>query len=167
MPDAADDPARLAGPVKTYARKTGVNPQLLMAILFNEAYKPHDPQFQREWLRMDPDSSLGVGNMHRAAYEDTRRGRDFAHRKWEDLIDDPALGVEATAWYLHDLSVRLPRKPAMSLTRDELLALGYNTGPGNMLAFARGVQPGPQARAYLDKLRRNWAGAGQALGLPD
>jgi hypothetical protein len=160
---AADDPNTLAGPVRTYARAAGIHPQLLMAILYNEAYKPHDPDFQRNWLKLDPDASLGVANMHRAAFDDTKRGRDFAHRRWEDLIDDRALGVEAAAWYLHDLSARLPRHRSGTLTEDELIALGYNAGPGNMLAFARGVHPGPQAQEYLAKLHRNWQPAAAAL----
>jgi hypothetical protein len=141
-----------------------VDPVLVMAILWNESYKPHDAGTQKLWLAMNPGASLGVANMHRAAYEDTARGRDFATRPWEDLADDPDLAVEAEAWYLHDLARQLPGKRAGGLTKNELLALGYNTGPGNMRAFARGVPPGPMASSYLKELRENWARSTASVG---
>jgi hypothetical protein len=152
-----NDPSRLAASVRTHARAAKVDPVLVMAILWNESYKPHDAGTQKLWLAMNPGASLGVANMHEAAYTDTARGRDFAKRPWEDLADDPDLAVEACAWYLHDLARQLPAKPAGDLTKNELLALGYNTGPANMRAFARGVAPGPMASSYLKELRENWA----------
>ena len=48
-------------------------------------------------------------------------------------------------------------------TRNELLAPGYNAGPGTMRAFARGVKPGSSASAYLDRLHDNWKAATRAL----
>src|SRR5436309_467868 len=102
--DRADPyaPARFAEPVRRYAGPAGIDPQLLMAILYNESYKPHDPGLQRAWQRIHPDAAFGVANMHRAAFDDTKRGRDFAGRRWEELPDDPGLAVEAAAWFLHD-----------------------------------------------------------------
>jgi soluble lytic murein transglycosylase-like protein len=149
--------------VRRYAGQAGIDPQLLMAILYNESYKPHDPNVERAWLKIDPDAALGVANMHRAAFDDTKRGRDFATRDWTELPDDPDLAVEAAAWYLHDLAARLPAHWPAGYSRDELLALGYNAGPGNMAAFAQGTKPGPVARSYLDQLHANWAAAAQAL----
>jgi hypothetical protein len=162
-PDA-NDPSTLGAAVRKHAKAAGVNPVLVMAILFNESYKPHDATSQQLWLALNPDASLGVANMHRAAYDDTKRGRDFAGRAWEDLAEDADLAVEAEAWYLHDLAGTLPTRRAGSLTRDELLALGYNTGPSNMRAFARGVKPGPMAQTYLDELHDNWAKSAAAVG---
>ncbi|MFB7948885.1 lytic transglycosylase domain-containing protein [Kitasatospora phosalacinea] len=156
-------PKYFASEVQQYAAEAGVNPQLVMAVLFNEAYKPHGPDVERAWQKMKPEASFGIANMHRAAYEETRRGRPFADRPWEDLPDDPALAVRAAAWHLHDLGAQLPAHPATSLSRDELMALGYNTGAGNMLLFARGTKPGPEARAYLDKLHDNWSKSADAL----
>ncbi|MEU6754872.1 lytic transglycosylase domain-containing protein [Streptomyces sp. NPDC046685] len=157
------EPADYAGPVRTYAEKAGLNAQLLMAILYNESYKPHDPEWERAWQSHKPDAAFGIANMHRAAFDETRQGRDFAARKWEELPDDRPLAVEAAAWYLHDLEARLPARWSAPYTRDELLALGYNTGGGNMLAFARGARPGSQAQSYLDRLHDNWAKAGDAV----
>ena len=157
------DPARFATPVVAQARRAGINPQLLMAILYNESYKPHDPAAERAWQRIDPNAAFGIANMHRAAFDDTKRGRDFAGRDWQELPDDPQLAIEAAAWYLHDLAARLPTRWPGPYTRDELLALGYNAGPGNMTAFANGARPGSVARSYLDRLRANWARAGQAV----
>jgi Transglycosylase SLT domain len=159
-----NDPSTLGAAVRKHAKEAGVNPVLVMAILFNESYKPHDATSQQLWLALNPDASLGVANMHRAAYDDTRRGRDFAGRAFEDLAEDPGLAIEAEAWYLHDLDRTLPAGRSGGLTRDELLALGYNTGPGNMRAFARGVKPGPMAQTYLDELRDNWARSAAAVG---
>lgn len=160
---SSQDPARHAATVVARCRQAGVNPQLLMAILYNESYKPHDPALERAWQRLDPDAAFGIANMHRAAFEDARRGRPFADRAFEELPDDPALAIEAAAWYLHDLAAALPRTWPGPYTRDELLALGYNAGPGNMAAFAGGAAPGPVARSYLDRLRGNWKRAGQAV----
>ncbi|MET8953020.1 lytic transglycosylase domain-containing protein [Streptomyces sp. NPDC004533] len=158
------DPAAYAPQVRARARQTGVSAQLLMAILYNEAYKPHDPSFERAWQKYKPDAAFGIANMHRAAFDEVKQGRDFAGRRWEELPDDRDLAIEAEAWYLHGLATRLPVRWSASYTKDDLLALGYNTGASNMLAFARGVAPGSQARSYLDRLHANWAKAGRAVG---
>jgi hypothetical protein len=76
--------------------------------------------------------------------------------------DDPTLAIEAAAWHLHDLARQLPATRTRRYTKDELLALGYNTGAGNMRAFARGAKPGVQAQSYLDNLRENWAKSAKA-----
>ncbi|MGW3232925.1 lytic transglycosylase domain-containing protein [Kitasatospora sp. NPDC001095] len=162
-PSGSYDPADYAAPVRRYAAEAGVNPQLLMAILYNEAYKPHDPELERAWQRSKPDASFGIANMHRAAFDETKPGRPFASRQWEELPDDRDLAIQAAAWHLHDLAAQLPVRPGAPLTRDELAALGYNAGAGNMLAFARGVKIGSQAQSYLDRLRDNWSKSGEAV----
>ena len=159
-PPDQNDTALFAPQVVTYARKAGIHPQLLMAILYNESYKPHDPAFQRSWQKLKPDAAFGIANMHKAAFDDTKQGRDFANRNWQELPDDPGLAIEAAAYYLHDLARQLPSERASSLSEDELLALGYNTGAGNMRAFARGVKLGSMAQSYLDTLHQNWTRAG-------
>ncbi len=159
----SQDPAKYAKIVITYARKAGINPQLLMAILYNEAYKPHDPAVERAWQRIKPDAAFGIANMHKAAFDDTKQGRDFADRNWQELPDDPALAIEAAAWFLHDLNRQLPRSWPARYTRDELLALGDNAGGGRMTAFADGAKPGSVAQGYLDKLHANWADASTAI----
>ncbi|WP_280693217.1 transglycosylase SLT domain-containing protein [Kitasatospora sp. GAS204B] len=156
-------PARFAAQVRSRAGQAGIDPQLLMAILYNESYKPHDPAVERAWQQLKPDAAFGIANMHKAAFDDTKVGRDFAGRRWEELPDDPDLAIEAAAWFLHDLAAQLPAHPAAALDKDELLALGYNAGAGNMLAIARGTSPGPAARSYLDELHANWAKAATAL----
>jgi hypothetical protein len=161
--ESRDDPAVFSTQVKASAGRAGIAPQLLMAILYNESYKPHDAAFEREWHSLEPDSAFGVANMHEKAFDDTKRGRSFAARRWEELPDDPALAIEAAAWYLHDLAVRLPQHWKAAYTHDELLALGYDAGPGNMLAFARGGPLLPAARTYLQKLHENWGTAATAL----
>ena len=158
------DPADYASQVRTRAQQAGVSAQLVMAILDNEAYKPHDPAFERAWQKYKPDAAFGIANMHRAAFDETKKGRDFANRRWEELPDDRDLAIEAEAWYLHDLAAQLPAQWPASYTHNDLLALGYNTGAGNMLAFARGATLGSQAQSYLDNLHANWAKAGKALG---
>ncbi|MEV7037577.1 hypothetical protein [Amycolatopsis sp. NPDC051061] len=132
----------------------------MLAILYNEDYKPHDPQLERAWQNLKPDAAFGVANMHRATFDETRRGRPFASRQWTELPDDPDLAIEAEAWYLHDLAAQLPAKHSGQYTTDELLALGYNAGPGNMKAFARGTKPSAQVQTYLVDLRAAWAKAG-------
>ena len=161
---ADQDSARYAESVVRHAREAGVNPQLVMAILYNESYKPHDPGLERAWQQMDPDAAFGIANMHQAAYDQTRRGRPFANRAWGELPDDPDLAVQAEAWYLHDLAKQLPARHGDAYTTDELLALGYNAGPANMKAFAKGTKPGARAQQYVTTLRENWAKAGRAVG---
>lgn len=156
------DPARFAAQVVKHANEAGVHAQLLMAILYNESYKPHDPAAERAWQKLKPDAAFGVANMHKAAFDETKRGRPFAGRDWQELPDDPDLAIEAAAWYLHDLAAQLP-KSRSSYTTDELLALGYNTGPGNMKDFARGAKPGTAAQSYLDNLHANWDKSAQAV----
>ncbi len=158
------DPAHFAPQVRRYAGQAGIHPQLLMAILYNESYKPHDPEFERSWARIDSNPAFGIANMHRPAFDDTKRGRDFAGRKWEQLPDDPALAIQAAAWHLHDLARSLPDKPSQRYSKDELLALGYNAGAGNMRAFAKGAKAGTQAQSYLDRLQDNWDKSAKAVG---
>ncbi|WP_442809996.1 lytic transglycosylase domain-containing protein [Streptomyces sp. W16] len=146
------DPVTYAPQVRTWAQQAGVSAQLVMAILYNEAYKP--------------DAAFGIANMHRAIFDEVKKDRDFADRRWDELPDDRDLAVEAEAWYLHDLhdlAAQLPATRHTFLSEDDLLALGYNTGAGNMLAFARGTTPGSQAQSYLDRLHANWAEAGKAV----
>jgi hypothetical protein len=160
---SAYDPARFAAKVVKHAHEAKISPQLLMAILYNESDKPHDPAFERAWQKIKPDAAFGIADMHKAAFDEVKRGRSFAGRRWDELPDDPDLAITAAAWYLHDLAVRLPAHRSGPYTRNELLALGYNAGPGNMLAFARGAKPGAVAQSYLDRLRQNWSTAGKAL----
>lgn len=162
--DAKDeDPGTYAAAVVRESTPAGIDPQLLMAIVYNESYKPHDPDAQRFWQALNPSASFGIVNMHHAAFDQARRGRSFAGRQFEELPDDPELALQAAAWYLHDLARMLPARPATTLTHDQLLALGYNTGPRNMRLFAKGVAPGPMAETYLDTLQSNWAKAATAL----
>ena len=150
------DLSRLAGPIRAYAGEAEVNPVLLAAILHNESYKPHSPLLERAWQKLHRDSALGVANMHRAAYERTRRGRPFAERRWHDLAHDADLAVRAAAWHLRDLAEHLPAHGTAPYSHDGLLALGYVAGARNMLKFARGASPGPQAGAYVERLREYW-----------
>jgi hypothetical protein len=146
------EPDDYAPAVVRCAREAGIGPRLLMTVLRTEAYKPHHPLLERVWQWWKPGSSFGVVNMHRAAFEEVRRthGLDGG---WEDVRDDPEFALRAAAWHLRDLADRLPPRRTRRLTRDELLALGYNTGARNMRAFARGVPPGPLARSYLRRYR--------------
>ncbi|MEU6172316.1 lytic transglycosylase domain-containing protein [Streptantibioticus parmotrematis] len=150
----AYDPADYAHEVLRGAREAGVSPELVMAVLHNEAYKPHHPLLERLWQWWKPHASFGVGNMHRATFEQVRRAHGLEGH-WEDLRDDPAFAIRVVALHLSDLDRRLPERHTRRCTRDELLALGYNTGERNMRAFARGVPPGPMARSYLRRLRAN------------
>jgi hypothetical protein len=134
-----------------------------MAILYNEDYKPHDPSLERAWQRLDPNAAFGVANMHSGTFDDTKRGRDFADRDWTELPDDPDLAVQAAAWYLHDLAADLSSSWPAKYTRDELLAMGYNAGPGAMRSYAQGSRPGASVQSYVDKLHANWDAAGRAL----
>ncbi|MFF2249877.1 transglycosylase SLT domain-containing protein [Streptomyces sp. NPDC058142] len=162
-PSGTYDPAAYAPQVRARAAEAGVSPRLLMAILYNESYKPHGPALERAWQRYKPGAAFGIANMHRAAFDETKRGRAFAGRRWEELPDDRDLAVRAAAWYLHDLARQLPAHPSGPYDKDELLGLGYNTGAGNMRAFARGATPGSQAADYLSRLRSNWGKAGRAV----
>jgi hypothetical protein len=160
---ANPDPARYAPQVRTYAAAAAIDPQLLMAILYNENYKPHDPAMQRAWLSLSPDASLGIANMHKAAFDDTKRGRDFAARSWEELPDDPALAVEAAAWYLHDLASYIPAGYRGPYSNTDLLAIGYNAGPSTLTAAVNGSHLTDSVEAYLNELHTNWTAAAQAL----
>ena len=158
------DPVRYASQVRTYAMAAGVQAVLLMAILYNEDYKPHDPKFERAWQQMNPDATFGIANMHEAAFDDTKQGREFANRDWHELPDDPALAIEAAAWYLHDLGSRLPAHNTSRYTTTDLLAIGYNAGPSTMTDIARGGHPSDPVQSYLGTLHSNWAKATVAVG---
>ncbi len=156
------DPADHAAACVRSAARAGVPPLLVLTVLHNEAYKPHNPLLERLWQWWKPGASYGVANMHRATFEQVRRDHGLSGR-WEDLRDDPAFAVHAAALHLGDLDRRLPRRHVRRYTRDELLALGYNAGAHNMRAFARGVPPGPMARSYLRRYRAHRSRAADIL----
>ncbi|RFU41021.1 lytic transglycosylase domain-containing protein [Actinomadura logoneensis] len=156
-------PDHYTAEVRKYAREAHVDPTLLMAILYNESDKPHDPELERAWQRFKPDAAFGIANMHKAAFDETKDGRPFEDRRWEDLPDDPALAVRAAAWYLHDLARQLPSDRTSDFSRSDLLALGYVAGAGNMRLFAKGTKPGDTAASYLRRLHGNWSKAQKAL----
>ncbi|WP_345655296.1 lytic transglycosylase domain-containing protein [Streptomyces siamensis] len=156
------DPAHYAGCVVRSAEAAGVSPLLVMTVLHNEAYKPHHPLLERLWQWWKPGASFGVANMHRATFEQVRR-RHALSKEWHDLRDDAAFAIHAAALHLKDLDRSLPERHVRRLGRDELLALGYNAGERNMLAFARGVPPGPMARSYLRRFRAHRSRATAAL----
>jgi Transglycosylase SLT domain len=155
-------PPRFAPQVRTHAKAAAISPVLLMAILYNESYKPHDPDLERAWQKLDPNAAFGVANMHEAAFDDVKQGRPFADRQWTELPDDPDLAIQAAAWYLHDLGAGLAGGTG-GHKRTDLLAIGYNAGPGHMAAVATGTEPNAGATDYLAKLHENWSRARQAL----
>lgn len=157
------DPADYAAVVVRAAREAGVSPLLVMGVLHNEAYKPHHPLLERLWQWWKPKASFGLANMHRATFERVRHTHRLPGR-WQDLRDDPAFAIRTAALHLKDLDHSLPKGHVRRYTRDELLALGYNTGERNMRAFARGVPPGPMARSYLRRYRAHQERAAEALG---
>ncbi|MFJ5264741.1 lytic transglycosylase domain-containing protein [Streptomyces sp. NPDC088387] len=162
----AYDPGDYAESVARSAEEAGVPAVLVMTVLHNEAYKPHHPLLERLWQWWKPGASFGVANMHRAAFERVRVTHGLQGR-WQDLRDDPDFAIRAAALHLKDLDQRLPKLHAGRYTRDELLALGYNTGERNMRAFARGVPPGPLARSYLRRFRTYRGRAAQVIAKHD
>ncbi|TWV53677.1 lytic transglycosylase domain-containing protein [Streptomyces misionensis] len=156
------DPADYADSVLRGAAEAGVSPLLVMTVLHVEAYKPHHPLLERLWQWWKPGASFGVANMHRATFERVRRTHGLPGR-WQDLRDDPDFAIHAAALHLRDLDRRLPERHVRRYSRDELLALGYNTGERNMRAFARGVPPGPMARSYLRRFRAHRNRAAEVL----
>ncbi|MEV6840115.1 lytic transglycosylase domain-containing protein [Streptomyces sp. NPDC051133] len=156
------DPADYAAVVLRSAEEAAVSPLLVMTVLHNEAYKPHHPLLERLWQWWKPGASFGVANMHRATFEQVQRTHGLSGR-WQDLRDDPAFAIRAAVLYLKDLDQSLPQRRTRRYTRDELLALGYNTGERNMRAFARGVPPGPMARSYLRRFRHHRSRSAKAL----
>ncbi|MFC8173995.1 lytic transglycosylase domain-containing protein [Streptomyces sp. NPDC057242] len=156
------DPGDYTPYVLSGAEEAGVSPLLVMTVLHNEAYKPHHPLLERLWQWWKPGASFGLANMHRATFERVRREHGLSER-WQDLRDDPAFAVRAAALHLKDLDRSLPERHVRRYTRDELLALGYNTGGRNMRAFARGVPPGPMARSYLRRFRAHRSRAAEIL----
>ncbi|OIV36060.1 hypothetical protein BIV57_18305 [Mangrovactinospora gilvigrisea] len=163
----SQDPTPYAPIAAREARAAGIDPKLLMAILYNEDYKPHGGDVERAWQKWKPDASFGIANMHKAAFEETRANhpKQLGGSSWDRLPDDPKLAVTAAAWFLHDLRAQLPSGAGHGrYTADELLALGYNGGAGTMRAVAAGSSAGPQVSSYLDKLKQNWPRAQKALG---
>ncbi|WP_454320447.1 lytic transglycosylase domain-containing protein [Streptomyces phaeoluteigriseus] len=156
------DPADYAAHVVRSGGEVGVSPLLVMTVLLNEAYKPHHPLLERLWQWWKPGASFGLANMHRATFEQVRRTHGLS-KEWRDLRDDPAFAIHTAALHLKDLDRTLPERHVRRYTRDELLALGYNTGARNMRAFARGVPPGPMARSYLRRFRAHRGRAAEAL----
>src|SRR5205814_9002500 len=63
--DGKQDPALFAAQVRARSAEAGVSPQLVMSILYNESHKPHDPQLEREWQKLKPDTAFGIANIDR------------------------------------------------------------------------------------------------------
>jgi len=176
------DPVGFTRIVVYYATVAGIDPRLLMAVLFNERgvhwqWLPHT-QFLED-LRvlgqaLGVINSGGLANMSQQSFDQVKQGRDFADRSWSDLASDPILAIEAAAYLLHDLEGQLPATWTSTYKRDELVAMGYNRGPVKMNLVA-GPAGGSPAQApdqvdlsggmswYVSQVDANWPGIDQLI----
>ncbi|MET8957345.1 hypothetical protein [Streptomyces sp. NPDC004533] len=155
-------PVKYLGLVVKYANEATIDPRLMMNILRNEdgCHFPGMPHTAWcEELRSHLPTSLGIANMRQNAFTQAQQQSEglLAGRTWQDLAHDPALDVEAEAWYLKALETQMPATWPTAYARDELLAMAYNAGVDNITPIINGSQsPGTNAQNYLNGIRSNW-----------
>lgn len=128
-----------------YGSAAGVDPRLVMAIVYNEG--GDTPQALRPGLDLgretvprgvlpgpvNPDgNSLGLTNMKKPTFDKLKEKypKEFGDSEWSDLIGNDPLAIKATAWNLRRLKDELgPEIPAAMKARyslNQILAAGYN-----------------------------------------
>lgn len=173
-----EEPEQFTLAVNDAAKDANVDPRLLMAIIMNERgihwpVVPHMAagEFVR-WLLslVGHDNSLGQTNMSSAAFHDAQQAAgpnsNLAKHSWTDVITDPVLAIDASAWLLRGLEQTLPPTWPAQYKRDELLAIGYNGGGSVMLGVASGLTPDQadpknpgKVSQYIGDLDDNWGTA--------
>ncbi|MFB7719334.1 hypothetical protein [Nocardia sp. NPDC056100] len=124
-----------------YGTAAGVDPRLVMAIIYNEgadtpqALRPgYDyGRWAENFVTDKPNgNSLGLTNMKEPAFNKLKEmyPAEFGDRQWSDLMGDNHLAVKAAAYNLKRLQLELgPKVPTAMKARyslNEILAAGYN-----------------------------------------
>jgi hypothetical protein len=89
----------------------------------------------------------------KGAFDETvTRHRDvFGDVQWEGTILNHVLSLTVLAYHLRDLQDAPPEENSgtgRGFTREELVAVGYNTGKDNMLKTANGTQMTPEKTSF-------------------
>jgi hypothetical protein len=161
--------------INAAATEARVDPRLLLAIMVNErgvhfqAVAHSTPLEFARWLLSltGVDHSLGMTNMSSDAFHDAQQAAgpnsDLAQHAWTDLVANPILAINASAWLLHGIEDQLPPSWPARYKRDELLTIGYNGGGSVMTGVASGLTPDQadpknpgKVAWYVNEIDGNW-----------
>lgn len=146
--------------VNKYAERTGVDPALIFAIIYQESrFNPYAVSQAEAYGMMQLVPKSG-------GYEAFRKAKGEAVRPTKEYLMDPENNIELGATYLNMLLFDYWMKNVGNIPSREYLAIsGYNTGPGNVaraftgstgkLNEARDRANGMRADEVFDFLRVN------------
>ncbi|MFQ6393161.1 hypothetical protein ACLMAJ_06895 [Nocardia sp. KC 131] len=169
------------GSAVKYGNTAGIDPRLVMAIVYNEGGYRSDSfienemsyaydVFVREGGNLIRPNSLGLTNMKEATFNKVKKKfpSEFAGKEWSNLKEDPDLAIMAATYNLKRIESQYvadaPEELKEKYTRDQFLAAGYNS-EDNIEAHFRAGDLGPVVQGYvgmtntaLDKAQRLMGG---------
>jgi len=173
------EPEQYISAIVKYGAQTSIDPRLILTMLWNEDGHWHAlggdaANGLYDWVRGRTDGpSYGMADMKQAPFDEVKAAHPtlFGDRKWTDLQTDPDLAVQTLAWKLYDISGPvgsdiLPRHWNAAFTRDEMLAMAWNQGAGNAVAYSDGKATGDVKKnldSYKSGVDQYWDRADQII----
>ncbi|MEV6428791.1 hypothetical protein [Nocardia sp. NPDC051463] len=153
------------GSAVKYGNAAGIDPRLVMAIVYNEGGYRSDSfienemsyaydVFVREGGNFIRPNSLGLTNMKEDTFNAVKKQFpvEFAGKEWSDLKKDPDLAIMAATYNLKRIDIKwtstAPDELKEKYTHDQFLAAGYNS-EGNMKAYLEAGDLGPVVQGYV------------------
>ncbi|MBV9379820.1 MAG: hypothetical protein JOY82_24965 [Streptosporangiaceae bacterium] len=161
-------PESYVSQIAHYANEAGVDPRLMLIILWSESNRPHSPAADQATTEFDQakcnlgDSvaclgpSLGIADMKKQTFDQVQgRHSDLFPPQsvhLNDLSGNTDLAIRMLAWALHDISSypdptnhnvndpdrQLPGGDVGGYSPQQLLAMAYSKGIGSALKYAKG-----------------------------
>ncbi|MCP2277514.1 hypothetical protein APR09_003082 [Nocardia amikacinitolerans] len=168
------------GAAVKYGNEAGVDPRLVLAIVYNEGGNRSDSFLEREmshaydtfireggnWLR---PNSLGLTNIKEDTFNTLKNQypSEFAGKEWSDLKSDPDLAIMAASYNLKRIETQwvkeAPDELKQKWTLNEFMAAGYNS-EANMDAYIKNGDLGPHVQAYVRMTHTSLDKAGKLIG---
>ncbi|MEV6555825.1 hypothetical protein AB0M22_08925 [Nocardia sp. NPDC051756] len=168
------------GSAVKYGNAAGIDPRLVMAIVYNEGGYRSDSFIEREmsyaydvFIREGGNlirpNSLGLTNMKEGTFEDVKRifRSEFEGKEWSDLKEDPDLAIKAATYNLKRIQDQyvggVPDELKEKYTLDQFLAAGYNA-ERNIPDYFEAGDLGPVVQGYVRMTNTALDKAQQLLG---
>lgn len=153
------------GSAVKYGNSAGIDPRLVMAIVYNEGGYRSDSFIEREMSyaydvfvreggNLIRPNSLGLTNMKEDTFDEVKSKfpAEFAGKRWSDLKEDPDLAIMAATYNLKRIQNQyaggVPDELKEKYTLDQFLAAGYNA-ERNIPDYFEAGDLGPVVQGYV------------------
>jgi hypothetical protein len=174
-------PESYVSQIARYAAQAGVDPRLMLTILWGESNKVHgslsdqviDPNLDKAACAVTGSNgcagpSLGIADMKEATFDQVKANHPdlFGSSQWSDLTGNTDLAIQTLAWELHDLAEQLSGGSVGNYSPQQVLGMAYNGGTSLAVDYANGGSDISQdnknkLQFYADMISQNWGKADQ------